>query len=248
MPLKPVLQMEQGGGCAGGGGGASRCARAVALREVAGQHFLGGPDGQVAAQDGVGEKGLFFVGFRAEEDFGVPDGDAPLGEPALDARGEFQQPHAVGDGGAALADFLGDVVLAEPEFLGKPLVGDGFFNRVEVFALNVFDEREFEHLLVPGFADDNGRFLEAELFGGAPAAFARDELVFAVAFAHDERLDDAMFADRLHEFQQAFSPEVGARLEGTCDDLAGRDFLHPLSGFRLGGGNAGLDEGSETFA
>ena len=247
--LESVLQMHDGGADAGGARrGAVGGAAVIALREVAGEQFFRGAHGQVAPQDGVGQQRLFLVGFGPEEDFGVPDGDAALGQPALDAGGQFQQAHGVGDGGAAFADFLGNFVLFQAEFLGKALVGDGFFDRVEVLALDVFDEGELEHLLVPGLADDHGGFLQTELLGGAPAAFTGDQFVFVVAFADDQGLDNAVFADRFDQFQETFAAEFGAGLEGAGNDVAGGDFLNPLAGFGLGGGHAGLNEGSETFS
>ena len=50
-----------------------------------------------------------------------------------------------------------------------------FFDRVQVFALQILDEREFEHLLVACRAHDDRRFDQADLLRRAPAAFAGDD-------------------------------------------------------------------------
>ena len=50
---------------------------------------------------------------------------------------------------------------------------------------------------------------------GAPAALAGDELVLAVAQAHDERLDDAVLADGIHQLRELLAREILARLQRT---------------------------------
>ena len=63
MLLEAVLQMQQRGAHAtiGGSRGPS-CARAIALREMAGENFLRGSHGKASPEDGISEKCLFFVG------------------------------------------------------------------------------------------------------------------------------------------------------------------------------------------
>ncbi len=69
---------------------------------------------------------------------------------------QLEQPHAIGDGRPALADLLRNVLLPQAEFLGEPGEGERFFNRVEVLALEVLDERQLQHLLVGRGPDDAG--------------------------------------------------------------------------------------------
>ena len=51
------------------------------------------------------------------------------------------------------------------------------FDRVQVLALDVFDEREFEHLRIGDILDDHGDLRNPGKFCGAPAAFSGDDLV-----------------------------------------------------------------------
>src|SRR5690606_20718358 len=51
--------------------------------------------------------------------------------------------------------------------------------------------------LVSRLEDDHGYVVQAGLLGGAPAAFARDDLVVVRPHGTDQdRLDDTLFADR----------------------------------------------------
>ena len=59
---------------------------------------------------------------------------------------QFGQPHHVGDVAAALADDLGDLVLAAFEFIGQRMIALRLFHRVEIFALHVFDDRDLERV------------------------------------------------------------------------------------------------------
>ena len=145
--------------------------------------------------------------------------NALLREPALHLRRQLQQPHAIGHGRATLADFLRDVFLAQAKFLGEAGEGVRFFDRVEVFALEILDERELEDILVGSFADDDRRFHEPNLLRSTPAAFTGDELVGIPALPGNERLDDAVLLDGSDELLEMFVAENGTRLERRRYDL-----------------------------
>ena len=103
----------------------------------------------------------------AEEDLGVADGEGSGGDGLADGVGEVEEAQGVGDGGAGLADALGDLFLGEAGFVGEGAVGEGFFDGVEVGALEVLDEGHLAHFEVGGGADEGGYFLESGLLGGA---------------------------------------------------------------------------------
>ena len=106
----------------------------------------------------------------------------------------------VRDRRAVLADGRGDVFLLQVEFVGEPPVGERFVDRVQIFALDVFDQRHLEQrLLLPGrdVADDDRHAQQAGESGGAPAALAGDDLKPVAVRADDDRLDDAVRLDRL---------------------------------------------------
>ena len=162
---------------------------------------------------------------------------------------EVEEADGVGDGGATFADFEGDIFLAEMEFLGEASEGFGFFDGVEVFALEIFDEGEFEDFLIGSFANDEGGFGEARALGGTPASFSGNEFEEIAAFAGDEGLDDAVFFDGENEFVEMFVAEDGARLERGSDDAVEGNDLEPFAIFDGGfwGSDAGIDESAVTF-
>ena len=147
---------------------------------------------------------------------------------------QFQQAQRVGHHGAALADFGGDFLLRELKLLGQLRVAVRFFDGVEIFALEIFDERQFEHRAVVGLADDDGHFRQLQQLRGAPAAFAGNQFKITVAFAHDERLHDALFADGIGQFAQRFGGKILARLERAGTNAVERHALHAFA--RVGRG------------
>src|SRR4029434_2554186 len=107
------------------------------------------------------------------------------------------------------------------ESCGEPLVGGGRFHRVEILALDVFDERHLEQPLLlrrGDILDDNWNPGELGLLGGAPAALARDDLVSlaaahrAVEPADHDRLNDAVGLDRSRELVELAGVDRSARL------------------------------------
>jgi len=162
---------------------------------------------------------------------------------------EGEEAQGVGDRCARLADAARDFFLREAEIFLEALVGGGFFDGVEVLALEVFDECEFEDFAVGGRADDGWCFFEGELEGGAPATFAGDKLEGVADFANDEGLNDAFFADAFDEFLELVGAEFLAWLERTWYDLADGEHLDALAEFfdRGRGSDAGVDECAQAF-
>ena len=130
--------------------------------------------------------------------------------------GQLQQTKAVRDRRSVLADLDGDVFLSEPELVGEPLIRQGLFDGVEIFALDILDERHLEPALrVRGsdVLDDDGDFLEVGAFGGAPAPLSGDDLV-AAGFdaAHDDRLNHPVRTNGARELLETRLVERSARL------------------------------------
>ena len=74
--------------------------------------------------------------------------DLPFSHGILDRFRELQETQEIRDRRPVLPDFLRHFFLGVPAFVDQPLVGDGDLDRVEVFPLEVFDERQLEHLFV----------------------------------------------------------------------------------------------------
>jgi hypothetical protein len=75
----------------------------------------------------------------------------------------------------------------------RPLVAEGNFDGIQVFALNVLDECHFQHLLVVGLAYVGRNAVQAGQLAGLQAALARNELVRVGAqLAYRHGLDNAL--------------------------------------------------------
>ena len=123
----------------------------------------------------------------------------------------------------------GDRFLRQLQFVGEPTIGLRFFDRIQIFALDVFDQRDLEQIVVGDVANDDRHFEQAGALCGAPAAFAGDDLVAVVDASHENRLNDAMAADRLREL---FEPRLVDLLRAAGADWASADRCR----FRLGRG------------
>ncbi len=130
--------------------------------------------------------------------------------------GQRQHAQQVGDMAAALMHGGGQHFLRVAEFVHQALVADGFFQRIEVAALDVFHERQFERQFVLHFANDHGNGIHARHLRGAPAAFTGDNFVFIVRYgAHEDGLHHAVLADGFGEFRKRGRIKIAARLEFT---------------------------------
>ncbi len=144
----------------------------------------------------------------ARERLGVGGGDEragvagaePAGAQVLEHRlGQRQQAQQVGDVAAALAERLGEALLGVAEAVHQLAVALRLLDGVEVGALHVLDDGEFEHLGVVEIAHHRGQLVHRGELRRPPAPLAGDDLeagrVGGVR-AQDQRLDHALLADR----------------------------------------------------
>ena len=101
------------------------------------------------------------------------------------------------------------------------------FERIEVGALHVLDDRELERFLVVDLADDDRHFVQPGPLRRAPAAFAGDDLenVRILARPHQQRLHHALFADRIGQLFELVRIEIAARIGAVGDDEFDRQLL-----------------------
>ena len=130
-----------------------------------------------------------------------------------DLLGQPQQPHVVGDRRPILADRFGDLFLGQAELVAEAAIGVRFFDRIQILALDVLDERRGQQLVVGNVADDDRHLEEAGALRRAPAALAGDDLVAVLRLAHDDRLDHAVRPDRAGQLVDPPVVHVRARLE-----------------------------------
>jgi hypothetical protein len=214
--------------------------------------FFRSAHSELAADDLVRCEELAVLILDGKDGLRVADGHAPLCDEELHVAMQIEQAHRVGDTGSGLADTRGDFVLLERKFLGEADVACGFFHRVEILALEVLDECHFQNITIGGLALDDRHSGESEFAGGTPTSFTSDEFELTIHSAHDERLDDAVLTDRLHQIIKWRFTELKARLQGAGNHLIERHVAHALEvvrcDHRIGRGHAFPDECSKSFS
>jgi hypothetical protein len=115
----------------------------------------------------------------------------------------------------AFADDVGHLLLGIGEAFDQLDVAIGLLDRIEVTALDIFDDRQLQNRAVVKLTDDDGDLVQPGALGGSPAALAGDNLVVAemarVGPDHD-RLDNAALANRGGELVQFGLGEIAAGL------------------------------------
>ena len=101
--------------------------------------------------------------------------------------------------GAILAGSCRYFLLSQMKFAHQALKGARLFDGVEVFALNIFDERDLQRGLVGDFTNDGRYAAQAGPLRGAPAPFAGQKLKARADAPQDERLNDAADLNGLSE-------------------------------------------------
>ncbi len=155
--------------------------------------------------------------------------------------GQLQQTQQVAGRAAAAAHGLGRLFVGELEFLHQALQALGFFQRVQVFALDVLDQGHHRSGLVGHGLDQHRHLVQPGQPGGAEAAFASDDLVApAVNRPHQDGLHHALALDALGQFVQRTLVHARARLV-----LAGLQAVQPQSVRGLVGAGRFRDLGAE---
>ncbi len=117
---------------------------------------------------------------------------AMLGHQKLDLLGKPQQPNEVGYRGAIFSSPLADIFVTQAVFAGEAVKRMGDFNRVQVFALNILNEGDFQQALICKILYDYRNFRETGQAGGSPAASRRRRTGTIHFPSNHERLDNAV--------------------------------------------------------
>ena len=164
-------------------------------------------------------------GFRAqrrvldgEKSARVPRAQAPVFDHFADGSVQPQQAKSVGNGNAFFAGTFGGFLLREVKFLNQTIEGLRLFDGIQVFALEIFDKRDFHGFVVGNVLNDHGHAMHGYELRGAPPALAGQELKTRTAPANHERLDDSRAANRLRQLVERGLGEARARLVRTRID------------------------------
>ena len=117
--------------------------------------------------------------------------------------GQVGEAQGVGDMAAAFTDDASDVGMRIAMDVAQLGVARPFLERVEVGALHIFDDGDFERLPIVGLDDENRDFVLSGPLRRPPAPFAGDDFIGVVDprdGADHHRLDHAALPDRVGEF------------------------------------------------
>ena len=145
---------------------------------AAGNHLLRGAfclaDGPSLSHGLFCNFALELRGWKAKEAAGVPVRKASLGDELLEVVGKLEKADEIEDGGTVLAGAGADLLGIQIQFLTEAIEGHSGLDRVQVFALYILDEGDFEEMVVGDLTDDDWDASEAREFGRPPAALTSD--------------------------------------------------------------------------
>src|SRR3546814_7163237 len=108
-----------------------------------------------------------------------------------------------------ISDWSSDVCSSDLLAIGLRLL-----DRIEVFALDILDQRDFQRFRLVEIPDDGGDAVKLRALRRPPPAFSRDDLEPAAMGTDDDRLDHSALADAVGQFLQRALVEVAAGLFG----------------------------------
>ena len=130
-----------------------------------------------------------------------------------------EQAQGVGDGAAGAADAEGDLLLGEGKLLHQTAIAGGLLNGVEVFALEVLDQRDLELFSSLELAQLHRKLGEAGHAGGAPAALPCHKLIPAVSEVSDQQgLQHPVAGNGIGKLSELLLVEFAAGLLGIRFD------------------------------
>ncbi len=122
---------------------------------------------------------------------GRDHGKRPLRQHVAHRIGKLQKTKAVSHVATALSDNLTQIILSVAMFSDQLLVTQRFFERVQVGALNVFDDCKLKRGPIIDITNDNGNFGETGKLSCAPATFTGNDFkTVLIDSPNDDRLDD----------------------------------------------------------
>src|SRR5437588_3290101 len=155
----------------------------------------------------------------------VSRAELPFFDPVLNWLLQLEQANCVGHCCAVLASALSNLLLGHVKLIHQALESAGCFHGVQVFALDVFDERHLERELVGDLLHDGCYFGEAGSLGGTPAALPGYQLKLGADRPDNQRLNDAARLDGTCELVEALLVEFCARLVRTRLNQVNVNFL-----------------------
>jgi hypothetical protein len=151
--------------------------------------------------------------WRALSSASVAHFEHPFHDHGLHGLGKLQQPQEVRGRAAGTTDRVSSLLVSHVELVDEPLQARRLFHRVEVFPLNVLDQRHRQRGFVRDFPYQRRDFLQTGHLRRPPPPLAGDELVAVSLNApYEQRLHQALRLDGRGKFCQRLLVHLGSRL------------------------------------
>src|SRR5260370_42114902 len=102
---------------------------------------------------------------------------------------QAQEPGRIANRCSILSGFCRNLFLGQVKFICQTFVGARLFDRVEVLALNIFDQGYLERRLIANLTDDRGHSAQAGSLRRAPSTLAAENLLTPSTSPQNTRLD-----------------------------------------------------------
>ena len=133
--------------------------------------------------------------FQSEQRAGVSHFEITVRQQIADRRCQIEQPQQVGNGCSGFTDRIGDLLLGQPELGFQAVECERFLERVEIFALDVFDQRHCAGRPVVNIAHQYRHGFQSGPLCSAPAALPGNQLITITGSRpHDQRLHQPLSA------------------------------------------------------
>ena len=141
------------------------------------------PYGHVVLYDEVAEILLKLYVFNSEQYLCMSHAEQAYFQVMLDLCRKLEQAQEICYGRPFLADSDCHLFLGEAALFDKPLVAHGDFDRIEIFPLDVLDDRHLQHPLVICIPDICRYHIHAGHLAGSEPTLTADDLVSSVRLA-----------------------------------------------------------------
>src|SRR5262245_3555663 len=122
---------------------------------------------------------------------------AALSNELLEVRRQAKEAHEIDDRSAVFACAAADLLGIETQLLHHAIEGDRGFDGIEVLALNILDQGDFQKTFIRDLLDHDGHFRDTCELGCPPAAFPCDELIPSTELSNDKGLNDSVGSNGL---------------------------------------------------
>ena len=116
-------------------------------------------------------------------------------KPIMHGDWQIPQAHQIGDMTARFANNPAQFFLAMAIIFNQPPIGLAFFPGVELFALNIFNERNFQRCSVIKFFNNDRDLMKSGTLCGTPTTFPSHNLQLAIQIPHNNGLQHPQIGD-----------------------------------------------------